>query len=236
MTVGVRCADSRKRLGLVAVLACVVAVSGCKSGSGQSSPATAVGAAASTDVTATTNQTPTISGSPGSSVTAGQKYTFIPSAADSDGDTLGFSIANRPAWAQFDTATGRLSGTPTSDNIGSYANIQISVSDGKATSALPAFALTVSAASAAATGAATLSWSAPTSNVDGSELNDLGGYVIRYGTSADQLNQTITITDKSLTTYQVTGLTPATYFFAVQSVNTSGAESELSSVASKTIT
>ena len=37
----------------------------------------------------------------------------------------------RPVWAMFDTATGRLSGTPNGAQVGNYTNIDISVSDGK---------------------------------------------------------------------------------------------------------
>ena len=40
-------------------------------------------------------------------------YSFQPTAKDANGDTLRFSISNKPAWATFSTTTGRLSGTPT---------------------------------------------------------------------------------------------------------------------------
>ena len=54
------------------------------------------------------NVAPTISGTPPSSVFVGFRYRFVPAARDSDGDRLRFSIANKPAWAGFDSATGRL--------------------------------------------------------------------------------------------------------------------------------
>ena len=94
----------------------------------------------------TANRAPTISGAPASSVTAGQAYSFRPVAADADNNTLGFSIQNRPTWATFSSATGQLSGTPTAAHIGSYANVVISVSDGKASAALAPFSITVAAA------------------------------------------------------------------------------------------
>ncbi len=49
-------------------------------------------------------------------------------------------------WATFSSATGQLSGTPTAANVGSYANVVISVSDGKASAALAPFTITVAAA------------------------------------------------------------------------------------------
>ena len=45
------------------------------------------------------NRAPTISGSPRTSITAGTFYSFRPTASDLDGDTLTFSIQNKPTWA-----------------------------------------------------------------------------------------------------------------------------------------
>lgn len=90
-----------------------------------------------------TNAPPTISGNPAESIRAGSGYGFSPQATDPDGDTLNFTIANAPGWAQFDSATGTLSGFPLSSHVGQYENIVISVSDGTVTRALPAFTLTV---------------------------------------------------------------------------------------------
>jgi Putative Ig domain len=92
---------------------------------------------------ATQNTAPTISGTPTTVVAAGATYAFQPVASDADGNPLGFSIANKPSWASFNTTTGRLSGTPTT--AVTHAGITISVSDGTATASLPSFTLTVSA-------------------------------------------------------------------------------------------
>ncbi|WP_462162962.1 immunoglobulin-like domain-containing protein [Pseudoalteromonas xiamenensis] len=89
------------------------------------------------------NDAPTISGTPATSVDQGVAYSFIPSANDIDGDTLTFSIVNKPTWASFDTATGALSGIPGNADVGSYSNIVISVNDGTVSVNLAAFALTV---------------------------------------------------------------------------------------------
>jgi len=90
-----------------------------------------------------TNVAPVISGSPATSVNVGSNYSFTPSATDANGDNLTFSISNKPAWASFSTASGRLSGTPAAGNVGSFNNIVISVSDGTASSSLAAFSITV---------------------------------------------------------------------------------------------
>ena len=102
--------------------------------------------ATSTTSSGSTNRAPTISGTPATSVTVGGSYSFTPTGADADGNSLGYTLSNRPTWASFNTSTGRLSGTPTSSHVGTYSNIKITVSDGKATASLPVFAITVRAA------------------------------------------------------------------------------------------
>lgn len=179
------------------------------------------------------NQPPTISGTPSKSVTAGSAYAFTPTAKDPEGKTLTFSITNKPSWAAFSTTTGKLSGTPTSSQTGTYSNITIKVSDGTNTATLAAFAITVSA-SGGSSGAATLSWTPPTRNTDGSSLTNLSGYRIYYGTSSTSLTKTISV-NAGMTTYMITDLAPATYYFAISAVNSSGAESTRSAVASKKV-
>ncbi|HKE94047.1 MAG TPA: putative Ig domain-containing protein [Povalibacter sp.] len=177
-----------------------------------------------------TNSPPTISGTPATSVNVGSNYSFQPTASDPEGATLTFSISGKPAWATFSTSTGALTGTPTA--AGSYASIVISVSDGVNTVSLPAFTVT---ARAATLGSATLSWTAPTQNTDGSSLTDLAGYHIVYGTSSSALTQTIDVTNPSVTTYVIDQLASGTWYFAIRAYNTAGAESLQSNVASKAI-
>ena len=183
----------------------------------------------------TSNSPPTISGSPATAVTAGSAYSFTPTASDPNGNTLTFSISNKPSWATFSTTTGRLSGTPSSSNVGSFSNISIKVSDGTSTVSLPTFAITVNPGTTSSSGTATLSWTAPTRNTDGTTLTNLGGYRIYFGTSASSLTRTISINSAGLTTYVVSDLSPATYYFAVSAVSSTGVESSRSTVASKVV-
>jgi hypothetical protein len=92
-----------------------------------------------------------ISGSPPRSVTVGQTYSFTPTTANPKKRTLSFRIADKPRWATFSATTGRLSGTPTTADVGTTpANILILVSDGVDTAQLdPEFGITVSGTSAA---------------------------------------------------------------------------------------
>jgi hypothetical protein len=190
--------------------------------------------AVKSSTSSTTNSAPKISGTPTTSVKAGVAYSFTPTASDANGDALTFSISNKPAWAAFSTTTGRLSGTPTSSQVGTYSSIQIKVSDGKTSVSLPTFSITVGAVGTA-TGRATLQWTPPTRNTNGTALTNLAGFRIYYGTSSSAMTQTISITNASVSTYIVEDLSPATYYFAVKAVNSAGAESSLSNIASKRI-
>ena len=182
---------------------------------------------------APTNHPPTISGAPTTSATAGQPYAFVPSASDVDGQALKFSIANKPIWANFDPATGALSGTPSDAQVGTYSGITISVSDGIASPvSLPSFAVTVAAA---ATGWATLNWVPPTQNVDGTPITDLAGFRIRYGKSADALTSTLDVPGPAVTTASIERLASGTWYFAVKAYTAANVESDLSNVAYKTI-
>lgn len=218
--------------GFLLIALSAAALSGCGGGGDGSTPATGTAQPPAPPPPGSTNHAPTISGTPTASVNASAPYTFTPTAADADGDTLAFTIQNKPAWAAFSTTTGRLSGTPAAADVGTYSNISITVSDGKTSTALSAFAIAVTTV---ATGRATLSWTAPTENTDGSTLSNLAGYRIRYGTSASALTQTIVIDNSSVTTYVVENLSPATWYFAVTAVNSQGAESSNSNVANKQI-
>lgn len=217
--------------GLVLIALSAAALSGCGGGDDESTPASG-SAQPPAPPSGGSNHAPTISGTAPGAVNASSAYNFLPTSADADGDALAFSIDNKPEWATFNTSTGRLSGTPAAADVGTYPNISISVSDGHESTALSAFAIAVTAIS---NGRATLSWTAPTENTDGSTLSNLSGYRIRYGTSAGALTQTIVINNASVTTYVVEDLAPATWYFAVTAVNSTGSESAYSNVANKAI-
>ena len=169
------------------------------------------------------NAAPTISGTPATSVTAGQAYTFAPTASDPDGQALTFSISNKPSWASFNTATGRLNGTPAAGNVGTTSNIVISVTDGTATTSLTAFTITVNAA--VTPGTAELTWTQPTKNEDGSTLGNLAGYKVRYGLSASSLTQMVDVVGAAVTSASIEGLSTGTWYFSIASYTSTGDES-----------
>ncbi len=179
------------------------------------------------------NTPPKISGTPADSVTAGQSYSFVPTASDPEGQTLTFSISSKPTWASFDVTTGRLSGVPSTAQAGVYPGIVITASDGQLSASLPAFSVAV--ASPPTAGSATLSWSPPTSNVDGTPLTDLAGYRIVYGQAAGALDKSLTIASAAITSASIENLAPGTWYFAVKAYTSANVESDLSNVAQKTI-
>ena len=84
-------------------------------------------------------------------------------------------------------------------------------------------------------GTATVSWAPPTSRTDGTPLTDLAGYRVYYGTSSGTYPNKVQIDNPGVTTYVVENLAPATYYFVTTAFDATGAESDYSNVASKTI-
>jgi hypothetical protein len=183
-------------------------------------------------VTGVTNTPPTISGTPSTTGTAGNAYSFTPTAADVDKNPLTFSIQNLPSWATFNTTTGQLSGTPMASAAGTYSNIVISVSDGTATASLAPFSIIVTQISS---GAATVDWTPPTSNTDGSVIANLAGYKIYYGTTSTTLNQSVQVANAGLASYVVSNLSSGTWYFGVTAYTSDGSESRMSNVAAKQV-
>lgn len=180
----------------------------------------------------TTNRAPVLSGTPATSVVVGNAYAFRPSGSDPEGRTLTWSISNRPSWATFSTSTGALTGTPSSSYVGTYSNIVISASDGTNRSSLPAFSIAVNST---ASGSATLSWTPPTTNSNGTTLTNLAGYRIYYGTSPTSLTRTVTLSNAGLTRYMVSNLSAATWYFSIRAYTSTGTESANSNTVSKVV-
>lgn len=211
---------------------------GCGGGGGGGSGAGVSAAASSADtqqaaqgLTATATAVPQISGNPPTEVAVGEAYVFQPTVSDS-AEASTFSISNLPSWAQFDADTGRLSGTPSAADVGVYQGISIRVADMTGQSILASFSINVVQVGA---GAATVSWVAPVKNTDGSVLQNLEGFLVHFGRSAEDLNRKVKINNASVSTYVIENLTAGTWYFAVSAFNSGNVESSLSSVRSKVI-
>jgi Putative Ig domain len=187
-------------------------------------------------VTAPPDDPPVLSGAAAKTVTAGSAYSFQPAARDPDGLKLTFSVWGKPAWLKFDSATGRLYGTPTAANQGKYGPIGISATDGYYTGHLTAFGITVlSGGSSLPPASVTIGWTPPTENTNGSTLTNLAGYHIYYGTSQSNLNKVVDISNPGVASYVLSDLTSGTWYFALTSVNSAGVESVRSTVISTVV-
>ena len=214
-----------RKVALACGLGVTLAAGGCLGGGGSDAKSGRKGGQGS-------NRAPQISGAAPPEALADEFYDFRPVASDPDGDRLVFSVSNKPVWAQFDAATGRLSGTPAARDVGLYTGITIVASDGRSSTALPAFELAVTQM---ASGMVTLSWLPPTQNDDGSTLKDLAGYRIYVGQDPDALSRVIVLNNAGLTRYVVDNLAPATWHFAMTSFNRKGQESSRSATVSKQV-
>jgi hypothetical protein len=178
------------------------------------------------------NRAPTIAGEASAYARTGVPYDFQPTATDADGDPLTFVAANLPPWAMLDAKTGRISGTPSADDVGAYEAIVITVSDATHTAKTAEFEITVLSA---ATGIASLQWEVPSAKVNGSPLDDLAGYHILFGRSPEDLDHSVFVDGASVTTHEITALDQGVWYFAVAAVNANGLEGPPSTAAMKSI-
>lgn len=217
---------------LLVLLPCCAVVTGCNWDDAPASIRTAnaeppvAANVASPPATEVTGR-PTIRGAPRKSLLVGEAFEFSPIASDPQGLPLLFSIANRPGWMQFDTSTGRLSGLPAQEHVGTYQNVRIAVSNGRTSATLPEFSLQVADTQA---GHATVDWDPPTDNVDGSALTDIAGYRIYYGPGPDRLTTRLEISNPGVTSAVIENLSSATWYFAVAAYTRADVEGELSDV------
>lgn len=179
---------------------------------------------------ATPNRAPTLSGSPSNKASAGVQYSFRPTASDPDGDTMQFTVENKPGWAAFNKTNGRLSGTPTANDVGVHGDISITVSDGQSSSRLGPFSIEVEAFS---NGSATLTWTAPTKRTDNSALTNLAGFNIYYGQTSKDYPNKVKIDSAGIATYMVDNLANGTWFFVITAYDADGRESNPSTERSK---
>ncbi|WP_161974451.1 fibronectin type III domain-containing protein [Piscinibacter terrae] len=85
------------------------------------------------------------------------------------------------------------------------------------------------------TGSITLSWTAPTTNSDGSAISDLAGYRVYYGTASGFYTDNVTIDNPSTLTATISNLPADTYYVIVRAFNSVNSESLASVEVSKTI-
>ena len=91
-----------------------------------------------------TNDAPTLQGTPVTTATVGEPYTFTVVGNDVDaGATLIYSINQNPPWMSIDTSTGVVSGVPGIGDVGTSMGVAVCVSDGAASTCLPVFNVTV---------------------------------------------------------------------------------------------
>lgn len=166
----------------------------------------------------------------GSSASCGGCSGLIASAPSADDkvqtDTSDFwaKLGSLPATAKVSVVSGKTEGQSVacSDVVGTKTAGEL-LGSGSSTpppdSAKPA-------------GSITVAWVAPTANTDGTALNNLAGYRIRYGTSQANLDQLISISNPGATSHKLTSLPGATYYFVMTALNASGIESQQSNVVS----
>ena len=173
-----------------------------------------------------TNRPPSISGTPAGSIYVGESYHFLPTASDQDSDNqLTFEVENLPAWADFNTETGSISGTPGASDVGLYEDIIVTLSDGTTEVSLPPFIILVDEVPL-------LTWRLPTTRTDGSALDagEIGGYLIYVYKEENEfvLSEIVDMNVGDATRYDLSGLEPGTYKFKMSTYDSDGREGPIS--------
>jgi hypothetical protein len=78
----------------------------------------------------------------------------------------------------------------------------------------------------AATGSVSLTWTVPTTYVDGTPAKSVAGFRVYYGKESRAYTQIIDV--RNVTSYTVNSLFPGTYYFAVTAYDSFGMESDYS--------
>jgi hypothetical protein len=228
--------DIRVMLTTICFAALFTGLGGChddSSSTATSSTATA-GSATSTPPAAPTAPTPptapttSISGTPVATATVGSAYAFTPIVKAEASAELSFTVSNQPSWAAFNASTGKLSGTPTSADVGDYKNISIEVKDGSASAVLAPFSIVVKTAAEVAS----VTWEIPS---EGSATTQVTGYHVYYGASAGSMTQVIDISNAKDTSYVISNLASGTWYFAMTSYDAAKIESDRSTTVMVTL-
>jgi hypothetical protein len=183
-------------------------------------------------VQATPIAVPAISGTPAKTVVVDASYSFRPTVTAPSGSALSFAVSNAPAWTKFDPATGALSGTPAANDVGTYAQIVITVSDGGGSAALAPFSIVVTSGSSAV---ATITWTPPPPDPSAPPAKDLAGYRIYYGTSAAGMTHVANVNNPTSTSYMIDNLSAGTWYFAIASYDADQSQSILSPTVAVTL-
>jgi hypothetical protein len=128
--------------------------------------------------------------------------------------------------------SGEIRGTPAADDVGAYESISITVADASHKTTSDPFTITVLDA---VRGVVSLRWDTPMSKVDGSPLDDLGGYRIVYGRHADDLDHSELIASGDTNELELTNLDSGIWYFAIIAVSSSGLEGPPTTAAMKSI-
>ena len=144
----------------------------------------------------------------------------VPVGASAAGKTFAISLSSIEGSADY--------GNPTSASIKvASATAASSTSSGATSSSV--------AAAAGTTTTATVAWSAPSENTNGTALTNLVGYNIYYGTSSNAMTYKIAINTVGITNYVIQNIHTGNWYFAMTAVNSDGSESSFTSPVAATL-
>ena len=84
-----------------------------------------------------------LSGTPPATISVGSLYDFTPTVSNPNGLPLTFTLDGNPLWLTINSSTGKLSGTPSSGDVGIAPEIDLLVTDGTDNASLASFDINI---------------------------------------------------------------------------------------------
>ncbi len=171
------------------------------------------------------NSAPTITGLAVTAAEVGRPYAFQPTASDADGDTLTFSIQQKPTWASFDTTSGTLSWNT---GGGGRWHLFKRIDQRKRRHTQRHLAGLRHHGCALVIKERDPELDGPVHEHDGTALSDLAGYTVFYGMASRAYSASIKLSGAAASSVVIEGLAAGTWYFSIKSTNVSGVESDYS--------
>jgi hypothetical protein len=168
--------------------------------------------------------------------TASVGYTTVDGSALAGTDYT--AASGTLTWQDGDSTPKSVSVAVTGQALGKNFGFTLTSIEGSAGFGAPSAATVEvgsSGSSSGGSGSVTLSWTAPTTNTNGTALTNLAGFQIYYGTSAASMTNKVSINTMGVLDYVVGDLGSGVWYFQVFAVNSNGVQSGPSTTVSTTI-
>ncbi len=157
-------------------------------------------------------------------VASGETLSSQVQASDPENDTLLFTATNLPTWINLNSSDGQVTASPTSNDIGVYRDIRLTVSDSTHTVVLGPYTIEV----VDQLYSVDITWQPTLTNEDDEPIENITGYKIQWGPASGVYTNSIKVSGQLIISQTITRLHHQSYYFSMIAIDSSGQESNLS--------